>query len=844
MKHPRCRAVCLAMGGLLCLITLCLTLLVAEPADRAARLYAQDDGTATRGPVVDGRYVHNVGNLQMNVTNWGFFGSLPKSRYPMADQPSAQWPAGSGIDYLYAAGIWVGAISQGIPTVSTGYPETEFYPPQDARGDIYVAAEGVFGGDRPPGPSDDDLDSLYNEDWLNGWDDDMDGRIDEDYQAIGKQMFSCFYTDDQIAAQQVFPEHTPMGIEIRQESYQWGEDGLNDFVGVRYYVKNASMNYLSGVYIGIYADVDAGPREYGSYHMDDQVGYFEGIWCVQEEDAEVPVNTYVGYVYDGDGDNGKTPGYFGIALMGYPVLIYYGDGKGKYDFQWYIDPGTRSFRLSTFRVFRGLQPFEHGGEPTNDYERYEVLSSGRKDDNSTTANDYKILMAVGPFSIEPGETQYVDFAFVCGDGLEDMLDHAAIAQLVYQGCFYDADNDPDTGVDGRETMIIGPYDDFMPDPCNSPVKYDLAPKETAWANRDCSEEIWKWQYQECYTPPAIDKSRYVTGLWGQETRLNWITGSAPPPPNIRLVPHDCAVTVLWDNFSETVPDPILLMKDFEGYQIWRADDWHRPYGTTTLSGPTAELWHMLAIRDRVNGLAPDVDFGRPFEDGGWGYEPLAGMPNKEQLIYNFESELIQAPLDKVACPPGLSEDVCDTLEALARFNLGFEGGKQYYKFTDVGVKNGLHYFYSVIAYDHVLSGGQPISIGRFNSPASNFKYVSPISDAQDADEFEDTNVYVVPNPVTPENVEPWRLNPNNSDPSGIKCEFHNLPKCRSTVRIYTVAGDLVQVLHHDGSDGNGTQKWNLLSRNGQEITSGVYLFSVEPEDGRFQRTIGKFVVIR
>ena len=38
----------------------------------------------------------------MNITNWGFVGSLPKSRYPMADVPSAQYPAGSGIEYLYA----------------------------------------------------------------------------------------------------------------------------------------------------------------------------------------------------------------------------------------------------------------------------------------------------------------------------------------------------------------------------------------------------------------------------------------------------------------------------------------------------------------------------------------------------------------------------------------------------------------------------------------------------------------------------------------------------------------------------------------------------------------------
>jgi hypothetical protein len=82
------------------------------------------------------------------------------------------------------------------------------------------------------------------------------------------------------------------------------------------------------------------------------------------------------------------------------------------------------------------------------------------------------------------------------------------------------------------------------------------------------------------------------------------------------------------------------------------------------------------------------------------------------------------------------------------------------------------------------------------------------------------------------------------DPTGIKVEFRNLPACYATVRIYTLAGDLVEVLYHDGSEGRGTLRWDLVSRNGQDVTSGVYLFSVEPDDNSFNRTVGKFVVIR
>jgi hypothetical protein len=131
-----------------------------------------------------------------------------------------------------------------------------------------------------------------------------------------------------------------------------------------------------------------------------------------------------------------------------------------------------------------------------------------------------------------------------------------------------------------------------------------------------------------------------------------------------------------------------------------------------------------------------------------------------------------------------------------------------------------------------------------DTPISNFVYVEPYSPAQEYGDFDADEIYVVPNPVTKGQTAPWTLEPNNGDPSGEKLEFRNLPECRSTVRIYTVAGDLVATLSHNGGGGNGTLAWNMVSRNGQGIASGVYLFSVEPADGRFKRVVGKFVVIR
>ena len=120
----------------------------------------------------------------------------------------------------------------------------------------------------------------------------------------------------------------------------------------------------------------------------------------------------------------------------------------------------------------------------------------------------------------------------------------------------------------------------------------------------------------------------------------------------------------------------------------------------------------------------------------------------------------------------------------------------------------------------------------------------PHSSSQTSDEYDEEEIYAVPNPVTAESMAAWTLGPVNDDASGLKVEIRNLPACRSTIRIFTISGDLVYITDHDGRSGNGTVAWNLVSRNGQDVTSGVYLFSVRPHDGSFSQKVGKFVIIR
>ncbi len=101
-------------------------------------------------------------------------------------------------------------------------------------------------------------------------------------------------------------------------------------------------------------------------------------------------------------------------------------------------------------------------------------------------------------------------------------------------------------------------------------------------------------------------------------------------------------------------------------------------------------------------------------------------------------------------------------------------------------------------------------------------------------------VAVVPNPYV--GAASWE--PKNLFRTGRgerRVNFIHLPaKC--TIRIYTVAGNLVQTLTHDSEIDNGQEPWNLVSKDGMDISYGVYIFHVDaPGIGE---KISKFAVVK
>jgi hypothetical protein len=99
--------------------------------------------------------------------------------------------------------------------------------------------------------------------------------------------------------------------------------------------------------------------------------------------------------------------------------------------------------------------------------------------------------------------------------------------------------------------------------------------------------------------------------------------------------------------------------------------------------------------------------------------------------------------------------------------------------------------------------------------------------------------YVVPNPyVGSASFEPERFAISGRGERRI--EFRGLPQ-RCTIRIYTVLGDLVQTLEHEGGT-EGYEAWNLRTKDNLDVAPGLYIFHVD--GGKLGKSIGKFAIIK
>jgi hypothetical protein len=859
----------------------------------------------------DGKFVHNVGRLQLQLSNYGVTGSPFYGAF--SNVPGAEWPPGSGNDYIYAAGLWVGALdATGIPHVSTSIGRSirdfELSPalvptnpcepiPPDRIADLRESYEGAPGGNRVISASvnpDDDGDGLVDEDFLNGEDDDGDGRCDEDYEAIGQQMLACEYFDDIETTRATSPEHVPLGIKIQQTSYAWATPGQNDFVGMDYKIINRSGRALRNVYVGIFADMDIGSRAAcpDCYYTDDEAALFDSTVTYQGSTGDlVKRRIQMGYMWDNPDDPGKVqdhkggdaPGYFGCMFLNHTT-----DPSGAL--------APRRVGITSFKFFSGDAPYAAGGDPVNDAQRYLLMSDPMLNpDNigqitSLRPLDYRIVLATGPFrSIPPDSSLTVSIAWVMGLGRGPsgaggtLIDNAIRAQQVFDGLYTDLDGNALTGTCGKETCLLNDQGGrgftyqipesslcrlrFHSDVNTAPQFGDVTPWDPT---TPCElQQRGKYVCQDVIDGTIPDGAHcasddtlaiqinaptctYVdfdcdvnTGLGGREHLVNWVATAPLPAPfypgenghgevsdflpnsgstrtSAWFFPGDRKVTLKWSNFAEQVRDAQHgNLKAFLGYRIYRATGWTRPIGT---NAPSRDLWSLLGewrANSKGTPAGPLSDLIDPSIAAAAIHDVQVTWDPNQRLVRNDSSYT-----------------EIDTL---------FQVGR--YSFVDTHVLNGFPYFYSIVPLSYVPGDSAGSDILLQGTPsASNAQVVYPRGSSRN----DQKHVFVVPNPY--KGGAQWDLVPREEDPSGTKVTFMNLPRTRGTIHILTLAGDLVKDIPFDGrppadlaygkdavTDGQGSVPWNLISRNGQKIVSGIYLFSIETDLGH---DIGRFVIIR
>jgi hypothetical protein len=177
-----------------------------------------------------------------------------------------------------------------------------------------------------------------------------------------------------------------------------------------------------------------------------------------------------------------------------------------------------------------------------------------------------------------------------------------------------------------------------------------------------------------------------------------------------------------------------------------------------------------------------------------------------------------------------------------------------YRYDITGLRDGFKYYVAVTSYD---TGSPADNIASLESGKSqNLTLAVPGPRAK-----QEPRVRVFPNPYRGDAVWDGSLSRDRY------LWFINLPS-KAKIRIYTLAGDLVDTIDFDGARYHATEirgifdptdpknpetdlpqlsggmvAWDMITKSDQGIASGLYLFSVEDlESGKTE--VGKFLVIK
>lgn len=686
-------------------------------------------------PLADDEYdkYTSVGNLGLTITNFGILGNGWNRMEDGSINPSCQYKqqteiSREQIEHFSYAGLWVGGIVNGQRRVSTSIVDGVFE----------AGNEGFELFPKSPITIQSSISSTTQDSMAKYY----------SPSAVSHQDMIIDFKDygDNPTENLGIPNHTPLGLDIRLESYAWNYSYADAFVILNYTFTNQSENAINDLYAGIWVDPSIANFNYTDYYSPG--GGFTWYDNLNGYDETLDLSGFtrdIAYQYDTDGDDGWAESYLGISILGSSIDKKY--LKSEYN-QWVWTNSSNS-------------DFPAYSMPINDNERYDKMSSTvpkgtgpeyTAEGYPASENSWLFLMSAGPlgslpnadttsWTLAPGDSCTISFVVVCA-----MWDDGASGDSPLR----------------REKMY---------------VNYDWAQK--AYDGEDKNRNNILEEDEDINNNQILDR---------------YILPAPPPSPNLYLDVDSKKITLYWQNNAESFLDPISQEADFEGYRL---------YGARKTDNQSLGEFTLLQEVDLNNGIGYNTGF------------------SSVQIVNEFGDP----------------------------DSIFIEGSYYHYKFENLNVKDGWLNYYSITAYDQ---GDPEANLGSLESSLfANRTYVYPGKSSASAGGWEG-NPTVYPNPYRGQ--ASW----DDNSSRGKMIWFRNLPQ-KAEIRIFSLAGDLVDIIEHDqsynGKDINnidskknpimsgGEHAWDMITMYDQATASGLYLFTVENQfSGEIKE--GKFLLIK
>lgn len=320
----------------------------------------------------------SAGNIGLTITNFGTYGH-GFALWPQ--QPSCEYPIGSGIEHIFDGGLWIGAFTANDSLLSGKQG------PFVTTGAVDAASVSSRGGGFEYTNAVDDI--VIERSSL------LDSKVYSP-NAVSHQDFVMTYSDTSktLAGGEIIPDHNPIGVVIHHEVYNWNLSFANNFVIMNYWIKNVTNKYLDSVFVGLWTDAVVrntnitSPRSGGTFFDKGGDGYSSEY--------------KIAYEFDATGDIGFTDSYVGFQFLGASV---------NFD--------SVNFVSWQFRNTTDPNLFA----PQTDVERYRKLEGYFGGNNRfpwniapavlRTPSNRSVLISAGPFrKIAPGDSINIVFAIV------------------------------------------------------------------------------------------------------------------------------------------------------------------------------------------------------------------------------------------------------------------------------------------------------------------------------------------------------------------------------------------------------------------------------------------------